>query len=174
MKARLCRFLCILLLVTLPFSAFAEIKCVCKEDPCICFIQEGDASPVIAGALRLLEEKGYITLDKVQQSAVSCLLNEKAAAAVRAFQRDQALPETGQLDDETLTRLIFGLSPAELSNAKPDLSAAAVWIPVKGGTEYHLDPACCAMIHPRLITQRNAEALKIDKCGLCSAPQNNH
>ena len=85
--------------------------------------------------------------------------------AVIAFQTDNRLEPTGQMDDETLTLLLWNMTPEQLDRTNPNYRT--VYIPVNGGKKRHLNPECSGMDHPRKVSDRNAEALGFDGCKKC-------
>lgn len=87
--------------------------------------------------------------------------------AVLRLQQANALPETGLMDDATLTLLLFGLSPDELDVSDPFSVGGPVWVPTDGGKRHHRKPSCSGMLDPRLVSQRNALAMDMLPCGRC-------
>lgn len=164
-------FLTILLIFVLIFStsvhAFALIPCQCNNPPdqCNCFIQLGDKGPAVREIVALLEEKGY--LSKPHKKSEFTL---EVKEAVIRFQNDNHLECTGWMDDETLDALLLNILPDPSVKYEEERWGDVVFIPTDGGERYHLDPKCCEMHHPRLITRVNAERLGISHCGLRSEP----
>lgn len=142
----------------------------CDQDPCACFIQLGDEGGAVREIALLLKEQGYLS-----QKAVIGVFAGETEAAVMRFQADSGLPQTGTLDDGTLTRLIWGMSPAELDAAMPvDPRDPAtfpdtVFLPTDGGEDRHNDPHCSGMLDPRKVSIRNAQRLGFAACKKCEA-----
>lgn len=88
--------------------------------------------------------------------------------AVKQFQANKNLPDTGMMDDETLTQLLWGISVNELDELYPMLNPNSMWIPTDGGKRRHCDPLCCDMYDPRLISIRNADVIGMYPCKRCT------
>lgn len=162
MRRGLQRVLCLALCCgLLPLVARAEIACQCGQTPCACFVQQGDTGPAVEAIRQALVAQGYLKDGKGSD------FDENTAQAVRSFQAAHELDETGMLDDETLTLLLWGETPEALSAAQPLLGETVVWIPVVGGKKRHATPTCSGMEHPRLVTVRNAEAMGMEPCKRC-------
>lgn len=144
-------------------SASEWIKCDCRASTCVCFIQKGDEGPFVSAVIKLLKEKGYC--DRKQKVSI---FDEGARNGVIALQKEAGIPETGMLDDETLTFLIFDMLPFELDKADPLSRGECNWIPTDGGKRRHYSPECSRMYDPRKVSVRNAEALGYTICGLNS------
>ena len=166
---RLIGFLLCLLLVIPAFSEPAYMDpfaCDCGFDEemgeaCACFLQEGDVGPFVNGVIVLLKERGYLP-----QMHSRGVFDAEVTEAVKRFQYDADLTETGMLDHETLSYLIFldtGLDGFLYSDDRPEL----MWTPTDGGDKAHTNKECSSMIAPRKISKRNAFALGIDKCEHC-------
>ena len=140
------RLLAILLLFMLAPSAGSasdKIFCDCEETACICFIQKGDEGPYVSAVIKLLKSKGYCEAwQKVS------ILDEGAVQGIIALQKKHDLPQTGMLDDETLTLLIFDMLPDALDAADPLSCGDYNWIPTDGGKKRHIDSLCCNMYAP--------------------------
>lgn len=162
---RLIAFLLIgICLISSAFSAnelYVERGCDCFEEPCCCFMQLDDAGTPVKAVISVLKEKGYL------KSGIEATYTAEVAEAVSELQRIYNIDETGMLDDETLTYLLWGMSSAELDIARPDLTLEVVYVPTDGGKKFHDNKKCCKMIDPRKISRRNAEKLGIDDCGIC-------
>lgn len=152
--------LCILLFANV---SHAEISCVCGQEPCLCFMQLGDAGPEMEYIQHELIEQGYLL-----QADDAAVFDEKTLNAVMRFQADKNLPATGTLDDDTLTLLLWGMLPEKLDEAKPFSNGRPVWIPTDGGIRRHVKPTCCSMFDPRLVSVRNAELMDMQPCGRCN------
>ena len=157
-----------LLLFLLAGRALAEIPCLCGLEDCLCFIRLGDEGRPVAFLQAILIQRGYFTAEDI-----SPLFDETVLTAVQDFQRDNCLPPTGLMDDETLTILIWGMTPAELDTLQPWSIGQPVWIPTDGGVRQHSDPYCCDMHDPRLVSYRNAIAMGMYPCGHCHPNGNN-
>ena len=162
---RLIAFLLIgICLICSAFSAselYTERGCDCQAEPCSCFMQLGDEGVPVKAVISVLKEKGYL------KSGIEATYTAAVAEAVMALQREMGLPETGMLDDETLTYLLWGMSSEALDTARPDLSLEVVYVPTDGGKKFHDNIKCSKMIDPRKVSRRNAEKLGIDDCGIC-------
>lgn len=166
------RWLLLLLCLLTVFSALSEAEfsdpfaCDCgfdaeKGEVCACFLQEGDIGPAVNGVIEHLKERGYLPFQHARG-----VFDREVTDAVRRFQRDVDLDETGVLDHETLTYLLF-------YEVLPDFylmteeEETLVWVPTDGGDHMHDNNECSNMIAPRKISEKNAEALSIEKCEHC-------
>lgn len=156
------RLALLLLLLLLPCSALASsrIEDDCGESPCVCFLQEGDEGIAVEGVVTLLKKQQYL-------SGSPSRFTGDVTKAVRKLQSAYELNETGLLDDDTLTCLIWGMTADELDEAKPSSDPDEVWVPTNGGKKRHRRPTCSNMLSPRKMSARNAEALGIDPCKKC-------
>lgn len=162
------RLIALLLMVVCLLSApaWAEevgIDCACRETKCICFLQLQDEGAAMRGIIVLLKEKGYLTDGRIKVTYTA-----KVEDAVKAVQAAYHLLETGLLDDETLSYLIWDVSSEEVDMLKPLLSTDIVWVPTGGGEKYHGKITCSGMDAPRKMTRRNADALQIEPCRKCN------
>ncbi len=151
-----------LCLCLLGSAALAEIPCICGYADCLCFIQLGDEGMAVEAIQNALVEQGWLAA-KDDASA----FDEKTQQAVIAFQTAHELSPTGQMDDDTLTLLLWGMLPEALDAAQPFSSTLTVWIPTDGGIRHHDTPTCSQMYDPRLVSQRNALAMNMLHCGRC-------
>ena len=162
---RLIAFLLIgVCVITNAFSAgelYTERGCDCYEEPCSCFMQFGDEGTPVKAVITVLKEKGYLP------DVIDATYTFEVEEAVKKLQREYALEETGMMDDETLTYLIWGMSSEELDAARPDLTLEVVYVPTDGGKKFHRKNDCSDMLDPRKISRRNAEELEIGNCGRC-------
>lgn len=148
-------------------SAFSESElytergCDCQEEPCSCFMQLGDEGVPVKAVISVLKEKGYL------KSGIEATYTAAVAEAVMALQREMGLPETGMLDDETLTYLLWGMGSEALDALRPELTPEVVYVPTNGGEKFHDNEKCCGIIAPRKLARRNAEALGLDDCSIC-------
>ena len=142
---------------------FAEIACTCGQERCICFIQLGDGGIAMEPIQHALIAQGYLL-----PSQDSALFDERTLQAVLRFQDAHSLPQTGMLDDETLTLLLWGMLPDELDKADPSGNGRPIWVPTDGGIRRHTKPTCSAMCDPRIISVRNTEYMNILPCGRCN------
>ena len=157
------KVLFVLLLLSLCLcTAQAEIPCRCGQEPCGCFIQLGDEGPAVEFIQNTLTAQGFLAL-RDDASA----FDEKTRQAVLRFQEANDLSPTGVMDDDTLTLLLWGMSPDALDAAQPFSSTLVVWIPTDGGIRHHDKPSCSKMFDPRLVSQRNALAMGMLHCGRC-------
>ena len=150
-------------------SGLSHIPDDCGQTPCVCFIQRGDEGGAVREIALLLKARGYL-----EEGAPIRLFTEETEDAVKRFQADRGLPRTGALDDETLTWLLWDMSPARLDAALPvDPKDPATWpdmayIPTDGGEKRHGDPECSGMLDPRKVSVRNAEKLGFIACEKCA------
>lgn len=143
-------------------TALAEVSCICPSERCTCFIQFGDEGMAVQRIEELLIEQGYLAY-----SDRASVFGNAMFQAVLRLQQAYSLPETGLMDDTTLTVLLFGISPDELSVSDPFSVGEPVWIPTDGGKRHHRKPSCSGMLDPRLVSQRNALAMDMLPCGRC-------
>ena len=168
MRIRLLTFLVIILTLSLVIvQAYAHIPCMCGNSPdkCECFIQLGDKGPAVREIVDILINKGYLNNPRKKTE-----FTPEVRGAVIKFQTDNNLEATGWMDDETLDALLFDELPDPSVKYEEERWRDIVFIPTDGGIRYHLDPNCCEMHHPRMITRVNAEKLGISHCGLKSEP----
>lgn len=164
------RLIIIVFLILMLLGAHAQeeadmFACRCGEEKCVCFLQEGDIGPATEGVIRLLKDRGYLAA--LHSRGV---FDEEVTLAVKAFQKDSDLEETGMLDNDTLTMLIFGELPgAGVFEAEGEW--VQLWIPTDGGICRHEDPTCCNIKNPRIISERNAAALMMEACEICMPGQ---
>lgn len=162
MKKRWALLLSVLLLALLPLALAEEIPCVCGQDACTCFMQEGDGCPGLDVLAQCLEEKAaYVRPEKLE--AISADMTE----AVRVFQRDHDLTETGLLDDETLTLLLWDKLPPEMEKEAAEEERTLCFVPVRGGERCHKTEQCSGMDHPRRMSLQNALRLGYELCENC-------
>ena len=154
-----------LLLGMLCGCAGAEIPCQCGQEACQCFIQQGDEGPAVEYIQHALIALGYL-----QANEDASDFDEVTCQAVMRFQEDNGLSPTGMMDDDTLTLLLWGMTPEELDEAEPESSTLVVWIPTDGGIRHHDKQSCSKMLDPRLVSQRNALAMNMLHCGRCKPP----
>ncbi len=151
----------IIMCLSVSFSC-AEIACRCGLEDCICFIQFGDGGVPVEFIQNALTAQGYLAAGDDHT-----LFDEPTLQAVLRFQREHGLPETGMMDDETLTLLLWGMLPEGLDKARPDTSQLEVWVPTDGGRRHHIDQLCFGMHDPRLVSQRNAVVMEMLPCSFC-------
>lgn len=162
---RKCAALLIILLIFAQAPALAEqgyIYCLCELDECVCFIQLGDEGMAIKRIITELIDQGYLD-EKTSRS----IYDENVQGAVALFQYDNYLRETGVMDDETLTLLLWGMTVYELDEFRPESDPSPMWIPTDGGIRRHNTNTCSNMYDPRLISARNAELIGMDLCDHC-------
>ena len=155
---------CLCLWIGFAFSETEEnpFACTCGEEVCECFLQEGDIGPSVQGVITYLKERGYLS-----HAHSRGVFDEEVTLAVKAFQKDMDLIETGMLDNETLTLLIFYGLP-ESMYLWNERAGKLVYIPTDGGIRRHKTPTCCGMLSPRKISVLNAEALLMEPCEHCN------
>ena len=111
--------ICIALLARPALSAGRSfITCDCTDDPCSCFIQKGDEGQGVRYINDRLAEKGYL-----QPDAPRGEFTYETEAAVRRFQRDNGLEETGVIDPVTLAALYYDRASVEEQLAQYPLPA---------------------------------------------------
>ena len=169
-KSTILSFILIQILVVSAMAASRSfIPCDCNQQPCTCFVQLGDEGGFVKGIVELLIDQGYLA-----PNTPTGLFSEDVEAGVIEFQRDHNLPQTGTMDDDTLTLLIWGMSPEKLDKASPIVSGDPktypdqVFIPTDGGKKHHFKKTCCNMYDPRKVSIRNAAQLGFDACGKCA------
>lgn len=150
------------LLILLCIQAHAESPCICEQDQCLCFIQFGDGGPAVEYIQNELVAQGFLA-----ESADASIYDKKTVQAVIRFQEIHLLPQTGMMDDITLTLLLWGMTPEELDLAAPDSIGQYVWIPTDSGIRHHKRSTCSNMFDPRLISHRNALKMDMQPCGRC-------
>ena len=155
----------LMLIGLLMSQGLAEIPCQCDLEDCLCFIQLGDEGPAVEFIQNTLIIRGYLTPNDDASA-----FDAKTLIAVKRFQQDNGLPATGMMDDETLTLLLWGMLPDDLTAAQPLSSTFVVWIPTDGGIRHHDKETCSGMFDPRLVSQRNALAMNMLHCGRCKPP----
>ena len=143
-------------------EALSPVSCACGREDCVCFLKEGDGGPAVRGVILCLKEAGFLG-----KSHVISRFDGEVTLAVKSFQSSHGLPPTGTLDDATLTLLLWGLTPEELSAADPGSNPGPVWIPTDGGVRRHKNAECSGMYAPRMMSARNAQALGFDPCHRC-------
>ena len=151
-------------MISSAFSAievYTERGCDCNEQLCICYMQLGDEGTPVKAVISALKDKGYLS------DIIDATYTDEVEDAVRNVQRKFGLQETGMLDDDTLTYLLWGMSSEELDVARPDLTLEVVYVPTDGGKKFHDNKKCRGMYDPRKIARRNAEKLGLDDCGIC-------
>jgi len=163
---RLAALALIVLCLTAMRGALAEMNtdrgCECNEKHCVCFMQLGDEGTPVKAVIAVMKDKGYL------QSSVTATFNTAVEEAVLRIQKTFGLAETGMLDDETLTYLLWGMSSKELDAAQNEKNCEIVWVPTDGGDSYHAKQTCSEMLSPRKMTLRNALQLQIDPCDHCA------
>ena len=166
------KLLTLLFCLMLSFSALSEtaaadlFACDCEFDAekgevCQCFLQEGDIGPAVNGVIECLKERGYLPFSHARG-----VFDGEVTEAVKRFQYDADLTETGVLDHETLAYLLFYEMFTSLYSMTWE-DSALLWVPTDGGDCVHDHKACSNMIAPRKISEKNATALGIKKCEHC-------
>lgn len=167
MKRFVLLFLCLIFALTAlseaekadPFACDCEFEEE-KGEVCACFLQMGDIGPAVNGVIMHLMEKGYLPFSHARG-----VFDEEVAQAVRRFQRDSDLDETGVFDHETLSYLLLYPLPGETGASQKE--DRLMWVPTDGGDHLHTNKGCSNMIAPRKISERNALALGIEPCEHC-------
>ena len=146
----------------------SHIPCTCGRTPCACFIQLGDKGGFVTAIVQCLQARGY-----ADRNTPTGEFTEEIEQAVLQFQQDSGLPRTGILDDDTLTLLLWDMTPEQLDAALPVRRSdpatyrETVWIPTDGGEKRHSNPACSGMLNPRKVSLRNAARAGFQPCGKC-------
>ena len=155
-------------------SGSSFIPCDCGHDVCICFIQLGDSGGFVKGIINLLIDQRYLDTGTPRN-----LYSNTVKEAVERFQKDNSLPITGTMDDDTLTLLIWGMLPEELDVRMPVSRYARetypdmVYVPTDGGKKRHSDPECSDMYDPRKVSIRNADKIGFKACKKCEVDREN-
>lgn len=151
-----------LLLALLPSAVLASGSVVddCGQSPCVCFLQQGDEGVAVQGVIKLLKKQRYL-------SSSPSSFTGAVTKAVKKLQAAHGLEESGMLDDDTLTCLVFGMTADELNEAQPRSNPDEVWVPTNGGKKRHRRSTCSNMLSPRKMSVRNADALGLDPCKRC-------
>lgn len=153
----------LILLFCLPFVAAhadnPDFDCDCRGR-CECYIQFGDSGNAVKGIVLLLREYGYVGEKQPYE------FDAALESAVLDFQYDCGLLETGVMDNDTLTMLIWGVTAEERAWNNPD-AQTRVWVPTDGGKKCHRKPTCSGMYNPRKVTRENAIELDMQPCGRC-------
>ena len=140
------------------------IPCDCLAGKCTCFIQNGDEGGAVKKIVEILITKKYLP-----NGTPKGLFSDEVEKAVKKFQADNGLEETGMMDDDTLTLLLWDMLPGEVDqkygSAYEDVKT--VYIPTDGGKKKHIKPTCSKMKDPRKVSDRNAAELGFDPCGRC-------
>jgi len=152
---RLFHSVILLCIVLFPARANAAIACDCANAKCSCFVQMGDEGIAVDGIIDLLAEQGYLSSNRIGA------FDNRVYRAVCDFQKDHVMEQSGMLDDDTLTILIWG-------NRMTGENIAEVWVPTDGGKKRHKTPNCSGMYDPRKMSARNAQALGLDACKRCN------
>ena len=171
MKNKVITLLAYVIILHIVFcSALAEgssyIRCDCNNYPCTCFIQRGDEGGFVEVIIQHLQHQGYV--DKRMPTNI---FSKEIEQAVIQFQSDNGLDCTGMMDDDTLTLLLWGMTPEILDIKRPLRSGDTstypdtVYIPTDGGKKRHAKPTCSGMYDPRKVSIRNAAKAGFDPCG---------
>lgn len=165
-KGLIAAFFLTLCLIVLPSCGYAEskshIECNCGNKKCTCFIQLNDEGNFVKEIIKLLQKQGYVS----KKTPIG-VYSSQIVAAVKKFQKDNYLKQTGMMDDDTLTILIWGMTPEQLDRKMPACNPNTVYIPTDGGKKRHSNPNCSNMENPRKVSVRNAEAIGFDPCKRC-------
>lgn len=153
----------VLLLQPVAALALQRPVCDCYQTNCSCFIQLGDEGPIVTAIINLLIDQGYCD----DHQDVFCF-DERAKNGVIKLQEEYGLPQTGMLDDDTLTLLIWGCLPEELDEKELESRCDFNWVPTDGGQKRHIKDTCSKMKDPRKVSVRNAEALGYKACKRCN------
>lgn len=157
------KFLCLLATLLFLPCASAESDCCCGQSACSCFIQLGDEGMAVEAIQHALINAGYLAPD---QNASA--FDQVTRQGVISFQEAHDLSPTGMMNDETLTLLLWNMTPEELDQAMPFSNGRFIWIPTDGGKKRHVQSTCSKMLDPRLVSVRNAQQMGMDPCGRCN------
>lgn len=163
-RKTLCLLFILLLITALACAdefSNSYIPCHCIGE-CTCFIQNGDEGNFVKVIITELIKKNYLS-----KSTPKKIFSDEVEYAVKKFQTDNNLEPTGKMDDDTLTLLLWNMTPNELDRAQPSLATGMVYIPTDGGKKRHLNPSCSKMEDPRKVSIRNAEKAGFDSCKKC-------
>jgi len=151
--------LCVCLLCSAVFmNVQAEgLICECALEKCECFLQLGDSGGAMRAVIRKLAERGYLNDRRVKTTYTA-----KVRLAVEELQSDFALSMDGLLNDETLCALLGYIASDE--DEKHD---SVVWVSSRSGIRYHEKKNCSGMRNPRKMSQKHAQLLQLDPCGIC-------
>ena len=138
-----------------PVKADSKIICDCERQNCICFVQIGDEGIAVEGSIDLLAQQGYLVSERGSTFDINVY------EAVCSFQVDHGLYQSGMLDHETLTILIW-------SSVREEEEIALVWVPTDGGKKRHSKSNCSGMEDPRKMASWNAQKLGIEPCKRCN------
>ena len=171
-KNQLALLIILIILTSLPAYAITRSQSYIPDDcgntKCTCFVQLGDTGGFVKRIIALLKEQGYLN-SKIRTAQFT----EEVAESVISFQKNHGLPQTGTMDDDTLTLLIWGMLPQELDKVmpvkrnNPATFPDMVYIPTDGGKKRHNNPECSDMYDPRKVSIRNAEAIGYGACTKC-------
>lgn len=163
LRCSITAFLLVVLSVSSAFAAGSSyIPDDCGNTPCTCFVQRLDHGEFVRRLIDLLKTRGYLfKFENVGQ------YTEVVETAVKQFQTDNDLPPTGTMDDDTLTLLVWEMTPEELDAFMPGSDPETVYVPTDGGVKRHKDQKCSDMYDPRKVSARNAEKLGYMKCLKC-------
>ncbi len=87
---------------------------------------------------------------------------------VITFQEAHDPSPTGMMDDETLTLLLWNMTPEELDQAMPFSIGRFVLGPDGRRQKRHVQSTCSRMPDPRLVSVRNAQQMGMVPCGRCN------
>ena len=146
---------------TISDDEYTAIICDCGEESCSCFIQKGDIGNSVRTVINILTEKGFLN-----DSHRVDTFDDELELAVKEFQKANDLEQTGMLNDETLTLLLWDKLPEELNKENPD-EGMQVWIPTDGGVKRHRVSTCSSMLDPRKVSLRNAKYMGFYPCETC-------
>ena len=108
--------------------------------------------------LRILQD--YLGVTEIDYYSQEPWFGELTLSALEQFQYDCGLEMTYEFDSATLYTLL-GLPMLD------EYSDPLVWIPMHGGTRYHLNPDCSMMVDPQQMPESCAYALEFDACLRC-------
>ena len=134
------------------------IPCNCIGH-CVCFIQKDDEGNFVKAIIKELIKKNYLP-----KKTPTGRFTDDVEKAVKQFQSDHQLEQTGMMDDDTLTILLWDMTPNELDKITSPHDAKTVFIPTDGGKKRHIKETCSGMEDPRKVSIRNADIVGFDAC----------
>lgn len=137
-------------------NSYIPCDCIGK---CTCFIQLDDEGNFIKAIIKELIKKNYLP-----KKTPTGRFTETVEKAVKQFQSDHQLEQTGMMDDDTLTLLFWNMTPNELDKITSPNDAKTVYVPTDGGKKRHKKDTCSGMEDPRKVSIRNAEYAGFDAC----------
>lgn len=152
------KILCLVLLLLCLFPAFAENLAPGTEPDYIHLYDLGHPLRELCEAIGAEVER--ISYDKRNEPHFS----DRVLERLLAYQMENGLEPSGVFDPDTLRRL--------LEIDKPACGDLLVWIPMHGGSKYHLSPECSNMDEPRQMPVDCALCFDYSSCKKCNTDSN--